>query len=99
MAILQKGKLIISGPVDDVLVNEDIIELSCADNQRLLSVLHDFPGSRSVKASEKRVQLVFNNGFANLEEVNKFCFDQGIVLNHLQLKKKSLESKFFELTN
>jgi len=33
-----------------------------------------------------------------LGEINKYCFDQGVVLNHLQLRKKSLESKFMELT-
>ncbi|MEO5997793.1 MAG: ATP-binding cassette domain-containing protein [Chitinophagaceae bacterium] len=99
VAILQKGKLITSGHVDDVLVNEDIIEVSSSDNQNLLSLLKNFPGSKSVKSFENHVQLVFSNGLANLEQVNKFCFDHGIVLNHLQLKKKSLESKFFELTN
>jgi ABC-2 type transport system ATP-binding protein len=31
-------------------------------------------------------------------EMNRQCFEQGIVLNHLQLRKKSLESKFMELT-
>src|SRR3989440_2823588 len=49
VAVLQKGKLIVSGHVDDVLVNEDIVELSCADNQHLLTVLKDFTGSKSVK--------------------------------------------------
>jgi len=98
VAILQKGKLITSGHVDDVLVNEDIIEVNSSDNQNLLAVLKDFPGSKSVKPLENRIQLAFSNGLANLEQVNKFCFDHGIVLNHLQLKKKSLESKFFELT-
>lgn len=99
VAILQKGKLITSGHVDDVLVNEDIVEVSCADNQQLLSALHSFSGSKSVKQHEDRIHLLFSNGFANLEQVNRFCFERGIVLNHLQLKKKSLETKFFELTN
>ena len=73
--------------------------MNSSDNQNLLAVLKDFPGSKSVKPFENRIQLAFSNGLANLEQLNKFCFDQGIVLNHLQLKKKSLESKFFELTN
>jgi ABC-2 type transport system ATP-binding protein len=38
-------------------------------------------------------------GTAKLEEINRFCFDKGIVLNHLLLKKKRLEARFFELTN
>ncbi|MEP6597805.1 MAG: ABC transporter ATP-binding protein, partial [Ginsengibacter sp.] len=99
VAILQRGKLITSGHVDDVLVNEDIIEVSCSDNQRLANELISFPGYKSIKPFENRVQLILNNSFADLEQVNKYCFEQGLVLNHLQLKKKSLESKFFELTS
>ncbi|MEO6289285.1 MAG: ATP-binding cassette domain-containing protein, partial [Ginsengibacter sp.] len=99
VAILQKGTLITSGHVDDVLINEDIVEVNCSDNQQLLNILKDFPGSKSIRTFENRVQLTFSNGLGNLEGVNKFCFQQGITLNHLQLKKKSLESKFFELTN
>lgn len=99
VAILQKGNLIISGPVDDVLVNEDIVELNSSNNLQLFEVLNGFPGSRTVRHAENRIQLVFNNGFANLEDINRFCFAQGIILSHLQLKKKSLEAKFFELTN
>jgi ABC-type multidrug transport system ATPase subunit len=99
VAILQKGKLLTSGAVDDVLVNEDIIEVGASNNQALFDTLKDFPGIKSQALRDNRVQITFNNGPANLEQVNKFCFDHGIVINHLQLKKRSLESKFFELTN
>ena len=99
VAILQKGKLITSGHVNDVLVNEDIVECNSADNERLMDVLNNYTGSKQVKKHDGRIQMTFNNGFANLEQVNQFCFEKGIVLNHLHLKKKSLEAKFFELTD
>jgi ABC-type multidrug transport system ATPase subunit len=99
VAILQKGKLITSGPVDDVLVNEDIVEISSSNNQQLLILLQNFPGSKSVRLNDNKIQISFSNGLANLEKVNQFSFEQGLVLSHLLLKKKSLESKFFELTN
>lgn len=99
VAILQKGRLITSGNVNEVLVNEDIVEASSTDIQHLLTVMQNFEEAKSVKLFENKVRLAFDNGFADLEKVNKFCFDQGIILNHLLLKKKSLESKFFELTN
>lgn len=99
VAILQKGRLIVTGNVNDVLVNEDIVECSSSNNQRLAEIFVNYAGAKDVKQHEGRIQLVFNNGLANLEQVNQFCFDNGIVLNHLQLKKKSLETKFFELTD
>jgi ABC-type multidrug transport system ATPase subunit len=98
VAILQKGKLITSGHVDKVLVNEDIVEISASDAARLALIWEGYPGLRSIRPFENRLQLFFLNGSASLEEVNRFCFQKGIVLNHLQLKKKSLEAKFFELT-
>jgi ABC-2 type transport system ATP-binding protein len=57
------------------------------------------PGKTNVQISNETVHVNFAAGTANLEAVNKFCFDNGIVLSHLQLKKKSLETKFLELTN
>ena len=100
VAILKKGKLITAGAVDDVLVNEDIVEVSAYDITNLESVLLQLGGHFStLKQVGNNFHLFFSMGKANLAEVNQHCFNHGIVLNHLQLKKKSLESKFFELTN
>jgi ABC-2 type transport system ATP-binding protein len=98
VAILQKGTLITNGHVDDILVQEDIVEAGAADNTRLLATLQSYPGSVKVEKHEHHVDLVFPTGTANLETVNEYCFSKGIVLNHLRLRKKSLEAKFFELT-
>ena len=35
----------------------------------------------------------------DLAGINQACFDKGVVLTHLQLRKKSLETKFMELTH
>lgn len=99
VAILKTGVLLASGPVDEVLVNEDIVEIAAVGLSRLKEIVHTVDGITSVKDSPQCLQLYFPAGTADLESINKHCFDNGIVLNHLQLKKKSLESKFLELTN
>lgn len=99
VAILQKGTLITHGHVDEILVTEDIVEVAAASNQRLLDALQQYPHATSVKMNEAFVELYFPNGAAELEALNAFCFSKGIILLHLRLKKKSLEAKFFELTN
>jgi ABC-2 type transport system ATP-binding protein len=38
-------------------------------------------------------------GARQLEEINRFCFQQGITLRQLTLHKKSLETTFLELTH
>jgi ABC-2 type transport system ATP-binding protein len=54
-----------------------------------------------IRATDEKssVKLFFPVGKADMPYINQYCFDQGIVLNHLVLKKKSLEARFFELTN
>jgi len=99
VAILKKGKLLTAGAVDEVLVNEDIVEISSNDLLQLETTLQHFNGVTSVKPDGKTVHVFFPAGTANLEEVNRFCFEKGITLNHLMMKRKSLETKFFELTN
>jgi ABC-2 type transport system ATP-binding protein len=99
VAIMKRGVLLTAGPVDEVLVNEDIVELAAADLDKLSSVLGDMNGYTNIKKLNNCIQAFYPNGTANLEQINRHCFQHDIVLNHLQLKKKSLETKFFELTN
>jgi ABC-2 type transport system ATP-binding protein len=98
VAILQKGVLIAHGHVDEILINEDIVEIGSNNTDQLLQVVQNFPGASSVKMNEHHVEIFFPSGEANLEQVNQYCFDKGMVLNHLRLRRKSLETKFFELT-
>jgi ABC-2 type transport system ATP-binding protein len=99
VAILQKGQLITAGNVNEVLVNEELVELAAPDMEKLQNILHDLPGVRQIKQYENILQIFFDNGGLDLSTINQYCFDKGIVLNHLQLRKRSLESKFIELTN
>jgi ABC-2 type transport system ATP-binding protein len=99
VAILKKGNLLTAGNVNEVLANEDIVQVSATDMHLLQSVLQDFPGSTHIGLEGNAVQLFFEAGKANPEYVNRYCFEKGITLNQLMMKKKSLEAKFFELTN
>ncbi|MFM9910920.1 MAG: ABC transporter ATP-binding protein [Chitinophagaceae bacterium] len=98
VAVLQKGKLITHGHVDEILVNEDIAEISASDNTQLLSIMEHYPGATSIKKQDQHIELNFTSGTTSLESINRFCFEKGVILNHMRLRKKSLEAKFFELT-
>ena len=99
VAILKQGTLITHGDVNEILVNEDMVEISAADLNHLQNTMMKMPGTSKVDTAEKVVRVFFPSGQADLSAINQFCFNNGIILSHLQLKKKSLESKFFELTN
>lgn len=99
VAILKRGTLLTSGPVDEVLSNEDIVEIAAFNMEALRVCVAQMSNVLSVKEENNRMQIHFPAGTANMEEVNQFCFNKGITLSLLLNKKKSLESKFFELTN
>ena len=99
VAILKKGTLLTAGPVDEVLAQEDIVEIAASNNDALLNTIELMGGFSKVKKHDNCLQLFYPIGTAQLESINKYCFEKGITLQQLQLKKKSLETKFFELTN
>lgn len=98
VAILKFGKLITSGEVDEILVNDDIVETRASDLEKLKHILDSMPGNSNIHVKGNAVLVNFPAGTASLEDVNRYCFENGIVLSHLELKKKSLESRFLELT-
>jgi ABC-2 type transport system ATP-binding protein len=99
VAILKKGILITTGNVNDVLVDDDLIEISAANMDALFSVMGNYGNGVKISHDGNTLQLIFPKGTARLDDINNFCFSKGIVLNHLLFKKKRLEAKFFELTN
>lgn len=99
VAILKRGALLTAGEIDIVLANEDIVEVSSNNPDQLLSALEIFPGYTQIKRDGNLLQLFLPVGTARLEDINRFCFEKGITLNLLLVKKKSLETKFLALTN
>ncbi len=99
VAILKMGNLLTAGAVADVLVSEDMVEVSAGNKAALQTILQQMNGYKSIYQNGNFFDLSYAAGTANLEAINQHCFQQGVVLDHLILKKKSLETKFLELTN
>ncbi|MGZ8538456.1 MAG: ABC transporter ATP-binding protein [Flavisolibacter sp.] len=98
-AILKTGQLLTTGHVEEILRAEDVIELSAADLNALAAALKSMSTNITIDNESKTVQIILPEGTAKLDEINSYCFGKGITLNHLLLKKKRLEARFFELTN
>ena len=99
VAILKTGELLTTGDVDEVMMDEDVVEVSAANLVALQEVLKQFSDHVTLNTKNNTVQFSLSKGTARLEEINAFCFSKGITLNNLLLKKKRLEARFFELTN
>ena len=98
VAIIKNGDLLLSGKVDEVLISEDQIEISAADLQALESTIALLAGVQNIKQINGALQLTCDKAITTTT-INEYCVEKGIVLSHLILRKKSLETKFMELTN
>ncbi len=104
VAIIQKGVLKSVGSVKEVMnlsgsnaAAEVIIEINADDNEHLLQAIRLLPGATSAIIADDIVQLTCPET-VSAAQVNKFCFENGIVLNKLNVKRKSLETRFLEIT-
>ena len=96
VAILKKGELLAFGPVKELLAEDEIIELSCNDNNALRQALQ---GSKLVKEIEMENGLLILtlNDRVGPAEINSFAFANKLVVHHMLSRKRSLESQFLEL--
>lgn len=98
VAILQKGKLLLSGSVAEVLVREDYVELSCSNNEALEKLITSHPAFDHILQRSDHLQVVFSQP-VDLAALNAWCAGQGIWLSHLHIRKQSLEKAFLQITN
>jgi ABC-2 type transport system ATP-binding protein len=94
-AVLKRGNLMHSGPVDDVGKGEEIVEVQ-AFHDDLGVLLQEFVGSANLKKENGLFQVMMKEGFHS-SDLNRFLFEKGIIASHLATRKKSLEKQFLEI--
>jgi len=104
VAIIQKGVLktvssvaaLMDTSAENTAINV-LIDISSADNVVLGNIIRQLEGVESVIEVDSELHLVCTDKITG-EAVNRFCFEKGIVLNKLNVKRKSLETRFLEIT-
>ena len=94
--ILNKGQLLAQGTVGSVIDSNLIIEVSCAEIQKAQSILLHMQGIKSVEIQGEQLILSCDENI-NTTMINKYAFEQGIVLSSLNIKKTRLEDEFLEI--
>jgi ABC-type multidrug transport system ATPase subunit len=106
VAIIQKGILKTVGPVSDIMNVSGaaaatdatvIVEISAADNTALVNIIKGIEGINDVDMVDNTVVLTCAENIS-AAQINKHCFDNGVVLEKLNVKRKSLETRFLEIT-
>lgn len=93
-AVLKKGNMVYSGPVEDVSKGSETVEVKA--DVDLSDVLKGFRWASSINQSNGYCEVTLSEGVRS-KDLNKFLFDQGIIASHLVAKKKSLEKQFLEI--
>ncbi len=96
VAILKKGELLANGPVKELLAEDEIIEISCDNNEELRMKLKESPLVKVVE-TENGVLVLTLNEKVMPAEINAFAFANKLVVHHMLSRKRSLESQFLEL--
>lgn len=99
VAILKKGRLLACGSLAEVLRDEDSLEVQSSDLEGLRRALEAHPLQPRLKVLDGMLSAQFPAGQTSTAEVNRYCMEAGHCLSHLVLRKKTLESRFLELTD
>ena len=95
--VLRKGEILYTGLVDGMSANEGFFELQADDMEHLIVVVKMHPTVKNVVKEDGKV-LVYLKDNLEAKELNRFLFEQNVVLSHLVKRKNSLEKRFLELT-
>lgn len=97
VVILEKGKTLYSGRVDEMTASFGYFEISSANNSLLKQTLESLSAFETVKENGNHIKAILREDLKP-EDLNRMLFEKGIVLTHLVKRKESLENQFLELT-
>ena len=95
--VLRKGEILYTGLVDGMSKNSSFVELQHDDLKSLTDALESYPEKESYTIIDGKVHL-FSKSQINPSEINKYLVSKNIFVNHLVVRKHSLEEQFLELT-
>jgi ABC-2 type transport system ATP-binding protein len=99
VAILKSGKLLASGPVGTILDDNPILELGVSADKEI--DLFNWVNARDdIQFIQKDGNILLLSISSELqpEDINSATFQQGIVLQHLKMRKRTLEEEFLSIT-
>ena len=99
VVVLQEGKKLYSGSVDEMTSSHGLFELKVDhEKEKLLEILNGHEGIKTVKEDNELVIATLTKP-VTAAEINSYLFNKGVILTHLVKRKPSLEQQFLTLTN
>lgn len=96
LAVMQFGKKLYSGSVEEIMNDVAVVELSSNNLEILAMELQNYDGVNAI-TKEGRLLVVKVKPDVTPGDINEYLIDKGVVLTHLSQRKKTLEQHFFEI--
>lgn len=97
VVILEKGKTLYSGSVDEMTASFGYMEVGANHSQNLKNILESLPYFDKISEQSGFYKAILKEDIS-AESLNKILFEKGIVVNHLVKRKESLEHQFLQIT-
>lgn len=97
VVILEKGKTLYSGAVDEMMMSFGYFELRSKDMDLLKNSLENTGYFEKIVVQDKFIKAILNQDI-DASTFNQMMFEKGIVLEHLVKRKESLEQQFLHIT-
>lgn len=96
VAILKNGNLLAAGPVNELLTKDDTIFVKAEDINKLEQFINEKDISKWMEHTNGFLKLSLKKELTS-KDLNRLAFENGIVLDYLEVRKPDLESQFLEL--
>jgi ABC-2 type transport system ATP-binding protein len=96
--VIRDGNKLYAGPVDELNATHGFFELKCESIKELRAFLDTHEAIESYDEEESGLVKVILSKPYEPQDINKECFEAGIVLTHLVKRKETLEEQFLKLT-
>lgn len=96
VVILKEGKIISQGRVSHLLSDKQTAMLGADNMRQLAEAIEQFQGVHYEGLSGNHLVVSLDEG-VSLADINMRLAQKGVVLNHLEIQKKSLESQFLKI--
>ena len=94
--ILRKGVKLHEGAVDEILGETNIVEIASEDMSSLVTLVEGFEGSEKTELENGSIKVFLKTSYTS-DQLNQFCFEQGVSLKRLLPQSKSLEQEFLKI--
>lgn len=97
VAILNKGRLIATGPVGAIIHNKPMYIVGGSDIELINNTLGRCAWVQDKIILDNNLIEITTDEHVSGEFINKFFYDNDIILSHIQLRRKRLEEEFIEI--